>query len=141
MTAHFASPSQISHWNEHVLANPDSGNVFQGVEFAEQKKLGGWTPRFVMIDKLAVTVLEKPIIGLGKLWYIPKGPGVTSVRELDNILSELQQFAAQNGVFAVKIEPELYQKRRNTGRLNEIRPRSRYTDSTKFLDSASPYKG
>ncbi len=107
MTAHFASPSQITHWNEHVLANPDSGNVFQGVEFAEQKKLGGWTPRFVMIDKLAVTVLEKPIIGLGKLWYIPKGPGVTSVRELDDILSELQQFAAQNGVFAVKIEPEL----------------------------------
>lgn len=107
MTIRFANPDETSAWNEHVLANPDHGNIFQGREFAEQKQLGGWTPRYIMADNLAMTVLEKPIIGLGKLWYLPKGPGVTSVRELDAILSALKTFAQKHGVFTVKLEPEL----------------------------------
>ena len=108
MTAHFASTSQIAHWNELILANPDSGNVFQAKEFAEQKVASGWTARFVMVDTIAVTILEKPVLGLGKLWYLPKGPGVTSVHVLDTVLQQLKPFAAENGVFAVKIEPELH---------------------------------
>lgn len=107
MNFRFATPDETDQWNQLILANPDQGNVFQGAEFAEQKKLGGWTPRFIIGNDIAVTVLEKTIPILGRLWYLPKGPGITSVRELDDILSDLKALAKQNGVFAVKIEPEL----------------------------------
>lgn len=103
----FADQTEIDDWNTHILANPDDGNVFQSYEFAEQKRLGGWTPRFIFIDDIAVTILEKTVFGLGQLWYLPKGPGVNSLRRLDDILPQLREFTAKQGVFAVKIEPEL----------------------------------
>lgn len=107
MTPRFARPEEIANWNNAILANPDGGNVFQGAEFAEQKQSGGWAPRYVMLGDIAVTVLEKRIIGLGKLWYLPKGPGVTSARQLSDLAPLLRTFAARHGVFLVKIEPEL----------------------------------
>ena len=106
MNARFATESEIVQWNQLILTNPDGGNVFQGAEFAEQKKLGGWMPRFVIVDSLAVTILEKSVIGLGKLWYLPKGPGVTSVDALHPTLSALQNLAKAHNVFMLKIEPE-----------------------------------
>lgn len=99
-----------ANWNARILHNPDGGNIFQSFELAEQKKLGGWTPCFVETGELAITVLEKLVFGLGKLWYIPKGPGITSVRELDELLPELKAFAKKQNVFAIKIEPELIKK-------------------------------
>ncbi len=107
MEPRFATDAELTEWNTKILANPDGGNVFQGVEFAEQKKLGGWTPRFVMAGDVALTVLEKSVLGLGRLWYVPKGPGVTSPVQLGDLLHDLQKFAAKNGVFAVKVEPEI----------------------------------
>jgi lipid II:glycine glycyltransferase (peptidoglycan interpeptide bridge formation enzyme) len=107
MTIRFATPDEIDQWNTLILSNPDKGNVFQGLEFAEQKKLGGWTPRYVIADGIAMTVLEKSVLGLGKLWYLPKGPGITTVHALDDSLADLTSFAQQSGVFVVKIEPEL----------------------------------
>ena len=102
----FAEKTEIDAWDTHILANPDAGNIFQSYEFAQQKKLTRWRPLFIVVDKLALTVLEKQVIGLGKLWYIPKGPGITSVRELEKLLPDLKKFAQQHGVFMVKIEPE-----------------------------------
>lgn len=107
MTIRFAKQTEIETWNKHILENPDRGNVFQGYEFSQQKKLGGWRPRYIIIGKLAVTILEKNVFGVGVLWYIPKGPGVTSMHALDELLPSLRQFAATNNVFAIKIEPEL----------------------------------
>lgn len=107
MTLRYANSDEIKLWNQKVLENPDGGNVLQGVEFSEQKKQDEWTPRFILANSLAITVLEKSILGLGKLWYIPKGPGVTSARQLDDLLPKLRDFAAKNNVFLVKIEPEL----------------------------------
>lgn len=107
MDIRFASDAEITTWNDRIIANPDGGNVFQGQEFAEQKKRSGWTPRFVIIGDIALTILEKPVFGLGKQWYIPKGPGVKSVVGLGDLLPELRKFAYSHGVFAIKIEPEL----------------------------------
>lgn len=107
MTTRFATPEEIIQWDTRILANPDNGNVFQGSEFAEQKKMGGWTPRYLISDETAITVLEKKVPFLGKLWYLPKGPGITSVRALDDVLADIKTFARQQGVFVVKIEPEL----------------------------------
>lgn len=107
MTTRFANTEETRRWNARLLANPDRGNVFQSREFAEQKRLGGWLPRFVVNDAVAMTILEKSVPFLGKLWYIPKGPGVSDTRQLDATLAPLRQFARTNGVFLIKIEPEL----------------------------------
>ena len=107
MTTRFATSEEIDQWNQLILANPDKGNVFQGADFAEQKKMGGWTPRYIVTGSLAITALEKTVPLLGKMWYLPKGPGITDVRQLDDLLPELTTFAKENGAFAVKIEPEL----------------------------------
>lgn len=107
MEPRFATTTETQEWNASILANPDGGNVFQGQEFAEQKRLGGWMPRHVIVGDIALTVHEKAVFGLGKLWYVPKGPGVQSVVQLGDILPGLRRFATENGVFAVKVEPEL----------------------------------
>lgn len=108
MVTRFATDDEITDWDEKIIANPDGGNVFQSKEFATIKNAGGqWSPRFIMVDMLAITVFERKVFGLGKLWYIPKGPGVTSVDELAPLIAELRDFAHKNGVFAVKIEPEM----------------------------------
>lgn len=110
MSIRFANETEIKKWDYHILRNPDGGNVLQGFEFTEQKKSDGWTPRFILADSIAITVLEKSIMGLGKLWYIPKGPGIASARQLDELLPRLCDFATKNNVFMVKIEPELERK-------------------------------
>lgn len=121
MAIRFATEQEITDWNTLILRNPDGGNVFQGYEFAQQKKLGGWKPRFIVADSLAITALEKSTIGFGKLWYLPKGPGVTSARELDDLLVELRQFATHYGVFMVKIEPELLKQKETVADLLKMR--------------------
>lgn len=107
MTVRFATQDEITKWNNHILANPDAGNVFQGSEFADQKKLAGWKTRYIFIDKVALTVLEKSVFPLGKVWYAPKGPGVTSLSALKKFIPELIGFAKKHGVFTIKIEPEI----------------------------------
>lgn len=110
MTIQFAKKIPSSAWNKTILGNPDHGNVFQSKEFAEQKETSGWTARFLTAESVHVSVLEKSIFGLGKFWYIPKGPGITSIRQLDDLLPGLKEFAKKDGVFLIKIEPELLKK-------------------------------
>lgn len=107
MNVRFATEEEINRWNEHIIANPDGGNVFASYEFAMQKKLGHYHPSFIFVDDIAITVLEKrPLPGL-KLWYLPKGPGVTTTKEVFEILESLKPFAKKHSVFAIRIEPEL----------------------------------
>lgn len=120
MDIRFATTVETTEWNARILANPDGGNVFQGDEFAEQKKLGDWKPHYVVTDTVALTVLEKSVFGLGKLWYIPKGPGITSAVQLGDLLPTLREFARQNDVFVVKIEPELEKSDETMATLTEL---------------------
>jgi lipid II:glycine glycyltransferase (peptidoglycan interpeptide bridge formation enzyme) len=83
MTARLATKDEIARWNELIIANPDGGNVFSSYGYAQQKLLGGY------------------------LWYLPKGPNVTSSKALFAVLKELEPFARERGVFAVRIETEL----------------------------------
>jgi len=103
----FADSDEINNWNQKILQNPDGGDVLQSVQFAHMRELGGWKTLFVVSDNVALTVLEKPVPGLGNFWYIPKGPGVASVVQLGDLLPELREFASKHGVFVVKMEPEL----------------------------------
>lgn len=107
MKIRFADDNEIKKWNSLILANPDGGNVLQGKEFIEQKTLAGWKSRYIIADKIAIAVIEKTIPGFGKVWYTPKGPGVTTSTELKKLLPYLSAFARKHGVFTIKIEPEI----------------------------------
>lgn len=107
MTTRFATDEEIARWDELLVQNPDGGNVFQSSHMASVKRGNGWNTRCIFIGDIAVTVLEKPVLLHGKFWYLPKGPGVTDINALLPLLSGLRDFAAGQGVFAIKIEPEV----------------------------------
>lgn len=107
MTIRFATQTEILNWNQHIIANPDGGNIFASYEFAMQKETGGYKTHFVFVDNLAITILEKSAPSLGKFWYLPKGPEATSTDALFKILKELKPFAKKHDVFAIRIETEL----------------------------------
>jgi lipid II:glycine glycyltransferase (peptidoglycan interpeptide bridge formation enzyme) len=81
--------------------------VFASRQYAQQKQTGGYHIRYVFVDTLAVMVHEKNAGPLGRLWYLPKGPEVTSTKDLFAVLKELQKIAKINNVFAIRIESEL----------------------------------
>lgn len=107
MTTRFATDTEISTWDELLLKNPDGGNVFSSREIAETKADNGWIPRYIMCEKNAVLALEKHIPLLGKFWYLPKGPGVITPAQLRFLLDPFKAFARSQGVFVIKIEPEI----------------------------------
>ena len=106
MTVRYATPEEITNWDSLITANHDGGNVFSSYEYSEIKKLTNYTPRFIVLDKLAVTVLEKQTAPLGKLWYLPKGPNVTSSKALFDTLAALKPLAKKANVFAIRVETE-----------------------------------
>lgn len=107
MSVRFATPDEVAHWDELIAAQPDGGNIFSTKVYAEQKTIGGYSHHFLMVNKTPVTVLEKVTPPLGKLWYLPKGPNVTTTKALFDILASLTPFARRRQVFVIKIESEL----------------------------------
>ena len=109
MIARYATDDEISRWNSFIVKNPDGGNVFSSLEYSRIKILTGYTPRYIFVGTLAVTVLEKTTPPLGALWYLPKGPNVTATKQLFDTLKALRPLAKKAGVFAIRIESELPQ--------------------------------
>lgn len=114
MTARYATNEEISRWDSLILANPDKGNVFSSLEYSEIKRLTKYTPRYILVGDVAVTVLEKATQPLGSFWYLPKGPGVVSTKNLIEVLNQLKPLAKKAGVFAIRIETELEKASRAT---------------------------
>lgn len=109
----FADAADIDSWDSLVAQNPDGGTMYQVSSFAVAKRVGGWTPRFlVMTDpRLGQAVhalaIERKIFGLGKLWYFPTGPGFLEASQLAAAVPALRAFAQAHGVFLVKVESEI----------------------------------
>jgi lipid II:glycine glycyltransferase (peptidoglycan interpeptide bridge formation enzyme) len=141
MTFRFATTDEREKWDQFILANGDGGNIFQSKELAEQKKLGGWTPRYIVAGATAITVLEKHVFGLGKLWYASKGPGVATTRQLDGLLPGLRELATRNGVFCIKIEPELVKKDETLADLNASTVLVDISDDNETILARLPQKG
>lgn len=134
MNIRFATDDEISSWNNLIIANPDSGNILQGREFIEQKVLAGWKARYIIADKRAIAVIEKNIPLLGRVWYCPKGPSVSSASDLKKLVKGLGEFGRENGVFSIKIEPELdYQTDLSSLQLLPTQP-IQYNYSTVLID-------
>lgn len=107
MTARYATADEIANWDSLILQNPDGGNIFSSLEYSRIKKLTNYTPRYVISGNLAVTILEKQTPPLGRLWYLPKGPNVSSSKALFDTLKALSPLAKKANVFAIRIESEL----------------------------------
>lgn len=107
MVARYATADEIAKWDELIISNPDGGNIFSSDEYLQQKLLGGYTIRYLIVGNIAVSVLEKQTPPLGKLWYLPKGPNVTSTKQLFAVLEAITPLARKRGVFVVRIESEL----------------------------------
>lgn len=97
----------IDNWDKLIINNPDGGNMFSSLEFAKQKETGGYKTHYITVNDIAITILEKNSYLLGKLWYLPKGPGVIDTKQLFKIINALIRHAKKNNVFAIRIEPEL----------------------------------
>lgn len=120
MNARFASQDEIEIWDSLVALNPNGGNIFQVKAFASIKGNHLWTPRFLIINDIYMTVLERTVQPIGKFWYCPKGPGVAAVDHLKTLLPGLKNLAKDNGVFAVRLEPEIELNNSNTIQLKNI---------------------
>ncbi|UTX51342.1 peptidoglycan bridge formation glycyltransferase FemA/FemB family protein [Candidatus Saccharibacteria bacterium TM7i] len=107
MTARFATSEEINNWNNLVSDSAGADTVFSTKEYAEIKQLTRYTPRYVIVDDLAVLVLEKRAWPFGSLWYLPKGPNVTSVEEFQSVMAGLEQLAKKSNVFFIRAESEL----------------------------------
>lgn len=107
MTARYATAEEIAAWDEKIAANPDGGVVFSSFEYSEIKKLTDYTPRYIIAGDIAVTVLEKQTPPLGKLWYLPKGPNVTTPEAALETLEALRPLAQKQRAFVIRIESEL----------------------------------
>lgn len=103
----FATEEEIKEWDSFILKNPDGGHVLQTTEFGKIKLLGSWKPRFIFVDKLAVMVIEKRVPLLGLVWYIPKGPGVKTIQQLDSVVSDITPLAKKCDAFVIKVDPEI----------------------------------
>jgi len=108
MSVRFASSGEISIWDSLILKNHGTNNVLQSAEMSQLKQHAGWKIRYIISEpeETALVVQERFIFGIGKLWYIPKGPSVHTVKDLVKMLPELKEFARKHGVFVIKIEPE-----------------------------------
>lgn len=120
MKARFASQLEIKEWNKNILSNIDGGNITQSIELANLKQKTGWKSKFIVINSCYITIQERTIIGLGKFWYIPKGPGVKTVSELTDLLPLLKEIAIDNDVFLIKIEPEIIKNQTNLSNIEKL---------------------
>jgi lipid II:glycine glycyltransferase (peptidoglycan interpeptide bridge formation enzyme) len=105
-----ATALELEHWDELVAANPDGGQILQTRAWGEFKRAHRWAPRYLLSDderRVAMLMLRHVIPGLGELGYVPKGPGVTGVDELEALLHGLRLRAGR--AFAIKLEPEIEQ--------------------------------
>jgi lipid II:glycine glycyltransferase (peptidoglycan interpeptide bridge formation enzyme) len=117
MNARFASQDEIDIWDSLTALNPNGGNIFQVKAFAQIKGNHHWTPRFILVENIYISVLERTVSPIGKFWYSPKGPGIYNVQDLKNILPGLKKLAKENGVFALRLEPELIDNSSNKSEL------------------------
>lgn len=108
MSVRVATPAEIDNWDKLILKCPDGGNIFSSRVYAEQKvEQGGYRAHFLLVNDLPITVLEKRAMPFGKYWYLPKGPNVTTTKQLFDILKALKPYAKKRGVFVIRIESEL----------------------------------
>jgi len=102
--------------DEKIILNPDGGDVFQSLEMSEFKSEHDWKWecwQYHLTDKIVTAnVLVRAIIGFGNLAYIMRGPGITTKRDLTDIIAANKK-AFCNRFFLIKMEPPLLESEMN----------------------------
>jgi lipid II:glycine glycyltransferase (peptidoglycan interpeptide bridge formation enzyme) len=86
--------------------------------FGETKARHGWQVQYFRLDDLAVTVLSRRIPGLGELWYLPNGPGVTDLNGLKRFVEAAGQLPSPP--FVIKIDPEVPKRAISAAQLQKL---------------------
>ena len=107
MTLTFVDSPLPEDWDARIAAAPNKGNIFQSHALGEVKRLARWEPLYAESQGVAMTIHAKSAPGFGTVWYLPKGPCVSTVEELAPIVADLRDAARERGVFFVRIEPEI----------------------------------
>lgn len=151
--ARFATEEEICTWDNHVIANPNGGNLLQSASFASVKAKHGWKPLHLVYEGTTVLegesasftsynlILEKNVPTLGKVWYMIKGPDVHTAEEIPAILEANKKFIEENklGVFLIKIEPDILSDAQTNALLAKAGLKKSFNiqpnDSTAILDT------
>ena len=107
MSIHLVSSGELHTWDTQLASNPDGGEFLQMHEFGVIKSQHGWRARHVIADDIAFLALERTIHPFGKLWYIPRGPGVITADQFAEFSHKIESYARTHGVFMVKCEPAI----------------------------------
>jgi lipid II:glycine glycyltransferase (peptidoglycan interpeptide bridge formation enzyme) len=103
-----ATEKEIDHWDELVSTNPSGGEVFQTKAFAAIKRHAGWRPEFWVYETsfgpVYALALTRQIIGVGRVVYLPRGPGVVNVKQWREICRLNRKF--DNAVL-IKMDPPI----------------------------------
>lgn len=106
VTVRFATDAEIGHWDELVLEAPDEGNAFRCQANIARTRQLGVEPVYLIIDGVATTAFRVDVKPLGSYWVVI-GPAVQTVGELVDTAKALAAFAADHGVAAVRVRPQL----------------------------------
>lgn len=107
-----ATEQEVVQWDTDIIKNPDGGNVLQTQAYGDFKAAYKWPAHYAVAElkdgtRIQVVFLTRSVPVLGQIWYTPKGPGVCSLAQLDEFIGMVSDYAANKGVFMVKIEPDL----------------------------------
>ena len=106
VTVRFATDEEISHWDDLVLEAPDEGNVFRCQANIDRTRQLGLRPVYLIVDGVATTAFRVEVKPFGYFWMV-FGPAVGTAAELVAAAKGLAAFAADNGIAAVRVRPQL----------------------------------
>ncbi|PID32673.1 hypothetical protein CR956_01230 [Candidatus Saccharibacteria bacterium] len=130
-------------WDDLIAKNPDGGSVFQSVEFAQIKQKAGWQPRFLKTeDSVYFLALERKVPLVGKVWYVPGGPGIVDYTDIASFSKDLKAYIASNfkNVFSAKIEPAVVKEAEDAPSLPGVEPTRpiQPNANTVIIDTSKP---
>ncbi|MGD8149212.1 lipid II:glycine glycyltransferase FemX [Ornithinimicrobium sp. Y1694] len=120
MSLTFASPTSAQEWDDLIASTPSRGTIFQSHVLGQVKRLARWEPRYALSQGVALTIHAKKAPGFGTIWYLPKGPCVSTVEDLAPIIEDLRQAAREQGVLFVRIEPEILETAENLAAIEAL---------------------
>lgn len=109
MKYRYATPQELAEWDSLILTNPDGGHILQTKAWGEAKSRHGWQAEYLVFElgktKIYSLVFMRNVPYFGALWYITKGPGVASARQLSSIGKLILD--SKQPPFVLKCDPEL----------------------------------
>ena len=111
-----ANADEIKHWDELVATNPSAGEVFQSKAFANIKKRQGWQPEFWVYETsfgpVYALFLTRQVLSVGRIVYIPRGPGVINIKQWREICRLNRKF--EKNAVLIKMDPPIARDRVKT---------------------------